>query len=279
MSHKVHANIAPVGVIGGTGFYGMELKEQQLLHENTPFGTSTVSSGLAGKRKAVFVARHGKQHNLLPHEVNYRANIYTLKKLGVRQVFAFCMVGALNNELCPGDIVVPDQFIDLTYSRLNTFFGKGNSVYVSMADPFCPVLSSFAADELSDMGLSVHRGGTYVCIEGPHFSTLAESRLYSGFGDIVGMTAATEAKLAREAGMCYTVLANVVDYDTCSMGMKDMRAIVLAAQRAARKLAEHAPLSLSCKCGSSLAGSIVNESDAFDLILEKDQSIRRMFNH
>ncbi len=280
MSNKVHADIAPVGVIGGTGFYGMKLDEPQLLQEDTPFGTCTVSCGFVAERKVVFVARHGMHHTFLPHEVNYRANIYTLKKLGVKQVFAFCMAGALNKDFCLGDIVVPDQFIDLTHGRLNTFFGKGNSVYVSMADPFCPVLSSFAADELLDMGFSVHRGGTYVCVEGPHFSTRAESRLYSSIGDIVGMTAATEAKLAREAGLCYAVLANVVDYDTCSMGMKNMRAMVRAAQRAGLRLAEHAPLLSSCKCRNSLDASIVNKSGSLDLIMGCERSsIKSMFNH
>jgi len=124
------------------------------------------------------------------------------KKLGVGQVFAFCMAGTLRNEFVPGDIVIPDQFIDMTNGRSNTFFGGGNSAYVSMADPFCPGLSSFAANELSGAGLTVRRGGIYVCVQGPHFSTRAESRFYSGFGDLIGMTAATEAKLAREARIC-----------------------------------------------------------------------------
>ncbi len=280
MSNKVHADIAPVGVIGGTGFYGMKLDEPQLLHEETPFGTCTVSCGFVAERKVVFVARHGLHHTFLPHEVNYRANIYTLKKLGVKQVFAFCMAGALKKDFCLGDIVVPDQFIDLTHGRLNTFFGKGNSVYVSMADPFCPVLSSFVADELLDMGFSVYRGGTYVCVEGPHFSTHAESRLYSSIGDIVGMTAATEAKLAREAGLCYAVLASVVDYDTCSMGMKNMRAVVRAAQRAGRQLAKHAPLLSSCKCRNSMDASTVNKSGSLDLIMGCERSsVKSMFNH
>lgn len=256
MPDKVHPGIAPVGIIGGTGFYRMELAHQRSFDEETPFGKCELSCGLAEERKVVFAARHGVHHDFLPGEVNYRAIIYALKKQGVKQVFAFCMVGALKSELCPGDIVIPDQFIDLTHGRLNTFFGKGNSVYVSMADPFCPTLSLFAADELSD--ITVHRGGTYVCVQGPHFSTRAESRLFSGFGDIIGMTSATEAKLAREAGLCYAVIASVVDYDTCSMGMKDMRKVLINARRAAKELAGNMPPISSCNCANSLAGAMMS---------------------
>ncbi|NJD76653.1 MAG: S-methyl-5'-thioadenosine phosphorylase [Candidatus Methanoperedens sp.] len=266
MPHKVHPSIAPVGIIGGTGFYRMELEQQQSFDEDTPFGECKLSCGILGDRRVVFAARHGIHHDFLPGEVNYRAVIYALKKQGVRKVFAFCMVGALKKELCPGDIVIPDQFIDLTHGRLNTFFGKGNSVYVSMADPFCPVLSSFAADEVLALGLTVHRGGTYICVQGPHFSTRAESQFFSGFGDIIGMTAATEAKLAREAGLCYTVIASVVDYDTCGMGMKDMRKVIMNVDRAAKKLSCHAPPPISCKCAGSLSGAIVSGSDLFDII-------------
>ena len=276
MSDKIRANVEPVGIIGGAGFYGMELEEQQSLYEETPYGTCNASSGLVNGRKVVFVARHGTKHGFLPHEVNYRANIYALKKLDVKRVFAFCMAGSLNKSLSPGSIVIPDQFIDLTHGRQNTFFEKGNSAYVSMAEPFCPDLSSFAAEELSSAGVSLHSGGTYVCVQGPHFSTRAESRLYSGFGDLIGMTAATEAKLAREAGLCYTVIASVVDYDTCGMGMKDMRKVLQTAQKAARQLAEHAPSSASCKCARSLAGHVVNKDDSFELIGGKT---RTMFHH
>ena len=276
MPDKIRTNIEPVGIIGGTGFYGMELEEPQSLSVETPYGTCNAESGLVNGKKVVFVARHGTKHSFLPHEVNYRANIYALKKLDVKCVFAFCMAGALNKSLSPGCIVIPDQFIDLTYGRANTFFEKGNSAYVSMADPFCPDLSSFAAEELSSAGVAVHAGGTYVCIQGPHFSTRAESKLYSGFGDLIGMTAATEAKLAREAGLCYTVIASVVDYDTCGMGMKDMRKILQTARQSARQLAELAPSCSSCKCALSLAGHVVNKDDSFELIEGKT---RTMFHH
>jgi 5'-methylthioadenosine phosphorylase len=278
MPDKVRSNIEPVGIIGGTGFYGMELEELQSLNVETPYGTCNASSGLVNGRNVVFIARHGAKHSFLPHEVNYRSNIYALKKQGVKRVFAFCMAGSLNKNLSPGIIAIPDQFIDLTHGRENTFFGKGNSAYVSMAEPFCPELSSFAAGELSSAGVSVHAGGTYVCVQGPHFSTRAESKLYSGFGDLIGMTAATEAKLAREAGLCYTVIASLVDYDTCGMGMKDMRKILQNAQMAARQLAEHVSSSTSCKCGRSLAGHIVNKADSIDPSLVEGKT-RTMFRH
>ncbi len=277
MSDKVRA-VEPVGIIGGTGFYRMELEEQEQFSEGTPYGICNVSCGLVNGRKVVFVPRHGIQHSFLPHEVNYRANVYALKKLGVKRVFAFCMAGSLNKSLSPGCIVIPDQFIDLTHGRENTFFGKGSSAYVSMAEPFCNELSSFAAKELSAMGAAVHEGGTYVCVQGPHFSTKAESRIYSGFGDIVGMTAATEAKLAREAGLCYAVIASVVDHDTCSMGMTDMRKVVQTAHQAARILAEHAPISGSCGCERSLTGSAVNISETFDPVLGGGR-VKGMFHH
>ncbi len=277
MPDKVRA-IEPVGIIGGTGFYRMELEEAEQLREETPYGTCNISSGLVNGRKVVFIPRHGEKHSFLPHEVNYRAGVYALKKLGVKRVFAFCMAGSLSKDLSPGEIVIPDQLIDLTHGRQNTFFGNGNSAYVSMAEPFCNELSSFAAKELSAIGATVHRGGTYVCVQGPHFSTRAESKLYSSFGDLIGMTAATEAKLAREAGLCYIVIASVVDYDTCGMGMKDMRKVLQTAQQAARRVAEHAPSSTSCKCARSLAGHVVNKADSFDPALHGGK-IRTMFRY
>lgn len=272
MSDKV---CTATGIIGGTGFYSLEMDDGTQINETTPFGQCTASCGHIGKSKVVFIPRHGKHHDKLPHEVNYRANIYTMKKLGVKRVFAFCMVGSLKKEISPGDIVIPDQYIDLTHGRSNTFFGCGNSVYVSMADPFCRDISSFAAMELQGMGISVHRGGIYICINGPHFSTMAESQLYAGMGDIVGMTTATEAKLAREAGLCYCVIASVVDKDTCGMGMKNMRIIIQNAKKAAISLAEHVPSQTECKCSVSLSGSIVNAKPGQEF---NTGSIKSMFD-
>jgi 5'-methylthioadenosine phosphorylase len=273
MPDKIRAD--PIGIIGGTGYYTMEMEKQEQLHEETPFGTFTVTSGIVEGKRIIFVARHGMRHRFLPHEVNYRANIYALKKLGVRQVFSFCMAGTLRKEFVVGDIVIPDQFIDLTHGRSNTFFGEGNSVYVSMADPFCPELSSFASGELSASGIKTR--GTYVCVQGPHFSTRAESRFYSGFGDLIGMTIATEAKLAREAGLCYTVLASVVDHDTCGMGMKDMRHIAASAKLAARRLVAHVPENTSCNCADSMAGSVISRTGLRDVVMGRSTS-KSMFN-
>jgi 5'-methylthioadenosine phosphorylase len=277
MPDKIRTHTDPIGIVGGTGYYTMEMEEQEQLHEETPFGTFTASSGFVEGKRVIFVARHGMRHKFLPHEVNYRANIYALKKLGVRQVFSFCMAGTLSKEFGIGDIVIPDQFIDLTHGRPNTFFGEGNSVYVSMADPFCPGLSSFASGELNGAGIKTHLGGTYVCVQGPHFSTRAESRFYSGFGDIIGMTAATEAKLAREAGLCYTVLASIVDHDTCGMGMKDMRYIVTSANLAARRLVRHVLVNTSCNCAGSMTGSVISRTGPLDAVVGRS-SARSMFN-
>jgi 5'-methylthioadenosine phosphorylase len=276
MPDKIRTNLYPIGIIGGTGFYTMEMEEEEQLHEETPFGTFTASGGIVEGKKIIFVARHGMRHKFLPHEVNYRANIYALKKLGVRQVFSFCMAGTLSNEFGIGDIVIPDQFIDLSSGRSNTFFGEGNSVYISMADPFCPLLSSFASGELTGSGIKTHPGGTYICVQGPHFSTRAESRFYSGFGDIIGMTAATEAKLAREAGICYTVLASIVDHDTCSMGMKDMRNTVKSVKLAARRLVAQVPASATCKCADSITGAIISRTGMPDPVVG-GSSTRNMF--
>jgi len=277
MPDKIRTDTDPIGIVGGTGFYTMEMEEHEQIYEETPFGIFTASSGIVEEKRVIFVARHGIRHKFLPHEVNYRANIYALKKLGVRQVFAFCMAGTLGKEYAMGDIVIPDQFIDMTHSRSNTFVGGGNSIYVSMADPFCPELSSYASVELTGVGIKTHLGGTYVCVQGPHFSTRAESCFYSGFGDIIGMTAATEAKLAREAGICYTVLASVVDHDTCSMGMKDMRKIVACAKLAARRLVAHVPVSTSCSCASSMTGSVISRTGLLDTVVGRS-STRSMFN-
>ncbi len=251
---------AETGIIGGTGFYSLKMDEEVPINYDTPFGYCKASCGRIGKNAVLFVPRHGLKHELLPHEVNHRANIHMMKKLGVKKVFAFCMVGSLKKEISPGDFVIPDQYIDFTHGRSNTFFGKGSSVYVSMTDPFCSGLSSFSARELSGMGFSVHNGGTYICLNGPHFSTRAESRFFSTLGDIIGMTAATEAKLAREAGLCYCVIAAVVDNDTCGMGMKNMKIVVQKAKQAAVRLAGSETYSSLCKCPADLSGSIVSKT-------------------
>ena len=206
-----------IGIIGGSGLYDMaELTDRQEQTIATPFGEPSgpyVIGTLRGTRVA-FLARHGAGHRLLPSELNFRANIYGFKTLGVERVLSASAVGSLKQEYKPLDILVPDQFFDRTQGRISTFFGRGLVAHVAFAHPVCGDLSKIAADSAAAVGATVHRGGTYVNMEGPQFSTLAESRLYRSWGmDIIGMTNLQEAKLAREAEICYATLALITDYD------------------------------------------------------------------
>jgi len=206
-----------IGIIGGSGLYEMEgldsIEERRI---ETPFGSPSdayIMGSLAGRRVA-FLARHGRGHRLMPSELNYRANIFAFKQLGAEWVISASAVGSMREDLPPLDIVIPDQFFDRTKGRASTFFGNGLVAHVSFADPTCPVLSRrlFAAGQA--VGARIHQGGTYLCIEGPQFSTRAESRIYRSWGvDIIGMTNLQEAKLCREAEICYATLALVTDYD------------------------------------------------------------------
>ena len=212
---------ALVGVIGGSGLYQMDaLQDVQELDLSTPYGkpSDVLMTGTLHGVAVVFLARHGRGHRLIPSEVPYRANIDALKQLGVRYVISMSAVGSLREELPPLDMVLPDQFIDLTKRRDSTFFGAGAVAHVSLAQPVCAALSDVLARAVTDAGLdgqiTLHRGGSYVCIEGPQFSTLAESNWYRGMGaSVIGMTNMPEAKLAREAQMAYATLAMVTDYD------------------------------------------------------------------
>jgi len=207
---------AEIGIIGGTGMYlieGMEIIDE--IDLDTPFGKPSdkfIIGQLEGK-KVSFLNRHGRGHTLLPHEINYRANIYGFKILGVSKIISTNSVGSLKAVLHPRDVVLPDQFYDKTH-RKNTFFGGGLAAHISFANPVCPHLSEFLYDVIKSMDLPVHKGGCYICIEGPSFSTIAESNIYRSWGcDVIGMTSATEAKLAREAEMCYVTMNFVTDYD------------------------------------------------------------------
>ena len=209
---------AKIGVIGGTGLYDIEgLTGVEEVDIKTPFGKPSDAIGI-GKLEGVgiaFLPRHGRGHRISPTEVPYRANIYALKSLGVEHVIAINSVGSFREEIKPGDLVIPDQLIDRTRSRANSFFGGGIVAHVPFAEPFCPVLSQTLYQAAEEVGDSVHLNGTYVCMEGPAFSTRAESRLYRSWGaDIIGMTALPEAKLAREAEICYAIIACVTDYDS-----------------------------------------------------------------
>jgi 5'-methylthioadenosine phosphorylase len=212
---------ALVGVIGGSGLYQMEaLQDVEEIDMETPYGkpSDALMTGTVDGVPVAFLARHGRGHRLLPSEVPYRANVYALKALGVRYLLSFSAVGSLHKELRPLDMVLPDQFIDLTKRRDSSFFGGGAVAHVSLAQPVCPILCDLLARAIPEVGLRhevrLHRGGTYVCIEGPQFSTMAESRWYRRMGaTVIGMTNMPEAKLAREAQLAYATLAMVTDYD------------------------------------------------------------------
>ncbi len=216
-----------IGVIGGSGLYEIEgLSDVQEVSLETPFGDPSDSfiTGNLGDAKMVFLPRHGRGHRILPSEVNYRANIYGMKTLGVEQIISVSAVGSMREEIVPGHIVVPDQFFDRTQGkRASTFFGQGIVGHVQFADPVCADLSTLLVDAAREVGATVHQGGTYVCIEGPNFSTRAESNIYRSWGvDIIGMTNLPESRLAREAEICYGTVALATDYDCWHEGHDDV---------------------------------------------------------
>src|SRR3954471_12660355 len=206
-----------IGIIGGSGLYDMaELKDRRDERVVTPFGEPSAAyvTGTLRGQQVAFLARHGVGHRLLPSELNFRANIFGFKTLGVEYILSASAVGSLKERYRPQDLLVPDQFFDRTKGRISTFFGRGLVAHVGFAHPFCGALSKIAGDSVQSVGATVHRGGTYVNMEGPQFSTLAESKLYRSWGmDVIGMTNLQEAKLAREAEICYATLALVTDYD------------------------------------------------------------------
>jgi 5'-methylthioadenosine phosphorylase len=209
---------AKIGVIGGSGLYDIEgLTDIEEANIDTPFGkpSDTITIGRLEEASIAFLPRHGKGHHLTPTEVPYRANIYALKSLGVEWLISVNAVGSFKLKIKPGHLVIPDQLIDCTRNRVNTFFGEGVVAHIPFAEPFCPLLSQILLRAAKDTGADVHPKGTYVAIEGPAFSTRAESRLYRSWeADIVGMTALPEAKLAREAEICYAIIAGVTDFDS-----------------------------------------------------------------
>ena len=207
-----------IGVIGGSGLYEIEgLTDVREVKIETPFGapSDTFITGSLGEAQMVFLPRHGRGHRLLPSEVNYRANIYGMKTFGVEQIISVSAVGSMKEEIVPGHIMVPDQFFDRTQGkRASTFFGNGIVGHVQFADPVCPDLSAILAQSAREVGATVHQGGTYICIEGPNFSTRAESNIYRSWGvDVIGMTNLPESRLAREAEICYGTVALATDYD------------------------------------------------------------------
>jgi 5'-methylthioadenosine phosphorylase len=260
-----------LGIIGGSGLYEMPgLGEVERVALETPFGAPSDEyvCGTLGGVRLVFLPRHGRGHRLLPSEVNFRANVYGMKLLGVEQLVGIGAVGSLREDVHPGELVVPDQMIDRTRQRPSTFFGRGIVAHVTFADPFCPRLSTALADAGAAAGARLHRGGVYVCMEGPQFSTRAESQLHRSWGGtVIGMTNAQEAKLAREAEMCFATLALVTDYD-CWRAHEDvsiddilriMRENVGTAQQAVAELARRLPNRRDCACGRALENAIITE--------------------
>ncbi len=264
-----------VGVIGGSGLYDMaDLADREERVIETPFGDPSAPFviGTLGGQRVAFLARHGAGHRLMPSELNFRANIYALKTLGVEWIVSASAVGSLQEQYPPRDVVVPDQFLDRTRGRIGTFFGDGIVAHVSLAHPVCPGLSALVADAAEAAGATVHRGGTYVCMEGPQFSTLAESNIYRSWNmDIIGMTNLQEAKLAREAEICFATLGLVTDYDcwhpehdqvTVEMIIEILQANAAMAQRAIGNLATRLPIERGCVCASALRNAIITHPDA-----------------
>ncbi|HEY6417998.1 MAG TPA: S-methyl-5'-thioadenosine phosphorylase [Candidatus Binataceae bacterium] len=262
-----------LGVIGGSGFYQMNgLEKVEQVELRTPFGAPSDSfyRGRLGDTEVVFLSRHGRGHRLLPSEINFRANVFGMKELGVEFLVSVSAAGSLKEEIRPGDLIVPDQFIDRTFKRPATFFGGGIVVHVSLADPTCHDLVHDLAEATRSAGGNVHEGGVYLCIEGPQFSTRAESRLYRSWdADVISMTAMQEARLAREAELCYAVLTLVTDYDCWHQSvaavdiseiLRVMKLNVDIAQRAlANLVVELSARERTCQCAHALKNTIITE--------------------
>jgi 5'-methylthioadenosine phosphorylase len=264
-----------IGVIGGSGLYaieGLENIEERTLE--TPFGapSDAYRLGTLGGKRVAFLARHGRGHRISPSELNFRANIYGFKSLGVERIISLSAVGSLKEEHKPLEFVLPDQFFDRTKGRISTFFGEGLVAHVSFADPVCPELSKLVESACKQEGVPAKRGGTYLCMEGPAFSTKAESNVYRSWGmDVIGMTNLQEAKLAREAEICYVTVAMVTDYDcwhpdhdavTVSEIIGNLQKNAANAEKVVRATVESMPASRSCKCGSALAHALITDRKA-----------------
>ncbi|MDP3730838.1 MAG: S-methyl-5'-thioadenosine phosphorylase [Candidatus Omnitrophota bacterium] len=275
-----------IGIIGGSGFYNIEgIKNVKSIDVKTPFGeaSSEYVTGVLEGAEVVFLARHDKGHKILPSEINYRANIYGMKKLGVERIISVSACGSLKEELKPLDIVVPRQFVDRTnYGREMTFFGSGIVAHIQFADPICPHLSKELYEAGVKAGASMHLGGTYINMEGPQFSTKAESYLYRSWGmDIIGMTNLAEAKLAREAEICYATLACITDYDcwhmdqaveTVSLDMiiQNLLKNVDVSKKIVKSVLPKLAKKRDCVCASALKDSIVTRSEAIPAKTKKD---------
>jgi 5'-methylthioadenosine phosphorylase len=273
---------ADIGIIGGSGLYNMDgLTGIRDVRVRTPFGepSDALTTGTLDGIRVAFLSRHGRGHRIAPADINYRANIYALKTLGVSRVISVSAVGSMKEALKPGHVVLPDQFIDLTKRRAGTFFEKGIVAHVAFADPVCRALSETLLKAAQGAGATVHRGGAYLCIEGPQFSSRGESLLYRQWGvDVIGMTNMPEAKLAREAELCYATMALVTDYDcwhsseesvTVEMILATLHNNVAQARRILRAAAPAAAGTRNCPCGSALRHAIVTAPEKIPPVTRK----------
>lgn len=263
---------AKIGIIGGSGLYSMPgFSIQEEVNIDTPFGRPSDNyciGKLAGKPVA-FLARHGRGHRISPSDLNFRANIYGMKSLGVERIISLSAVGSLKEEHRPLDFIIPDQFLDRTRGRISTFFGQGLVVHVSFAEPICPQMANVVSEASKAAGVNAKKGGTYLCMEGPAFSTKAESNVYRSWGmDVIGMTNLQEAKLAREAEICYVTIAMVTDYDCWHEGHDSVTVtdiltnLAQNASNACKVVAEAVALMpdvRECKCGSALSHAIITD--------------------
>ena len=264
------SNYPKLAVIGGSGLYNMPgLENTQQIDLDTPFGSTSASVivGTIEGKPVAFLARHGLGHTLSPSEVNYRANIYALKSLGVEQIISVSAVGSLREDYAPGDLVIPDGLFDHTKERQRSFFEAGLVAHIGVADPFCPILSDQLFQAVEKTGATVHKGGAFITIEGPRFSTKAESNIYRGWGlSIIGMTTSPEAFLAREAEICYAVMAHVTDYDVWHVSEEPVtvEAVIAVlnqntgiAQQAIRNIATDLESERDCQCSQALATALI----------------------
>jgi len=263
---------AAIGIIGGSGLYSMSgLTETREIRVKTPFGdpSDAIVLGILEGKRVAFLARHGRGHRILPSEINYRANIYAMKLLGAERIISVSAVGSLQEDLRPGEFLVPDQFYDRTKHRVSTFFGDGLVAHVGFAHPVCGQLAGILSDSCVHEAVKVHRRGTYICMEGPQFSTLAEAHVHRQLRfEVIGMTNVTEAKLAREAEICYATIAMITDYDcwhpehesvTASQIIATLSQNAENAQRVLRSAVRTLPAARSCKCGSALQHALVTD--------------------
>jgi 5'-methylthioadenosine phosphorylase len=279
-----------IGIIGGSGLYQMaELTEREEIQLETPFGSPSdcIMLGSIRGTRVAFLPRHGRGHRILPSELNFRANIYAMKMLGVERILSASAVGSLKESLAPQDIILPSQFIDRTFGRISTFFGNGLAAHVAFADPICTDLQEHVRCSAEKAGVAVSKGGTYVCMEGPAFSTKAESNLYRSWGaDVIGMTNLQEAKLAREAEICYVTLALIPHYDcwhpshesvTVDMVIANLVQNSRNAQKIIVQAVEDLGKARNCGCGEALKNAIITDKAAIpaetkhklDLIISK----------